>query len=136
MEFALVYPIAIVVIGAIVLFGLHMTYAALADHAARVALKTASIRTVQGYPSESAVRTKVDGLFASDLLGGPREFSMTRTSGARVMQGDPVSVRVEYRVPAIQAASRLIPRVKPFTGLRESLQSLASVTRRAEGRAE
>ena len=134
-EFALVVPIALVVVAAILLFGLHMTYAALADHSARVALKTASLRTSGGYPSESAVRTKVDGLFAADLLGGPTSFTLSRQK-TPVAQGDTVSVRVVYRVPAVQAASGLVPDIAPFKGLRASLQRLGSVTRRAEGRAE
>lgn len=130
-EFALVVPVALLLMGSILVFALHMTYAALADHAARVGLKKAVLRTSQGYPSEGAVRTTVDDLFANSLLGDPTSLQVERQDGT-VAQGDTVKVTVVYTVPAVRTASGLVP----FAGLRESLRKLATVTRVADGRAE
>lgn len=137
-EFAIVLPIALLLIATVLLFALRMTYAALADHAARVGLKKATIRTSQGYPSDAAVRTTVDGLFAADLLGTPTSFTVTRTllADSRPGQGDPIRVQVAYTVPGFSAASVLVPELGPFKGLRASLQDLGTVTRTADGRSE
>lgn len=130
-EFALVVPVALLLLGSILVFALHMTYAALADHAARVGLKKAVIRTSQGYPSDAAVRTTVDNLFANSLLGDPTSLTVERQDD-RVAQGDTVRVTVVYTVPAVRRATGLVP----FDGLRDSLRQLAVITRVADGRAE
>jgi Flp pilus assembly protein TadG len=130
-EFALVVPVALLLVGTIVVLALHLTYAALADHGARVALKKATIRTSTGYPSDAAVRQTADGLFGSSLLGAPTSVEVVRQDST-VAQGDTVTVRVTYRVPAVRTAVGLVP----FDGLREDLRRLATVTRTAKGRAE
>ena len=132
-EFALVVPLALLLIGSIVTFALHMTYSALADHAARVALKKAVIRTSAGYPTEAQVRQTAADLFAAGLLGSPTDLDMTRGGGtAPVGQGDTVTIRVTYDLPAVRSAAGLVP----FAGLRDRLVDLATVSRTAEGRAE
>lgn len=130
-EFALVVPVALLLIGSILVFALHMTYAALADHAARVALKKAVIRTSAGYPTDAQVRQTTDDLFPNGLLGDPTSVTVVREDDT-VAQGDTVHVTVVYRVPAIRTAVGLVP----FADLRDSLRKLATVTRVADGRSE
>jgi Flp pilus assembly protein TadG len=134
-EFALMLPVALLLIGSIVVLALHMTYAALADHAARVGLKKAVIRTSAGYPTDAAVRTTVDGLFGSDLLGGPQSLTVTRQDGIPA-QGDTVRVTVVYQVPAVSKAAALVPDAPIFDGVRAGMERLAVIRRVAEGRSE
>lgn len=129
-------PVALILIATITVFALHMTYAALADHAARVGLKKATIRTSAGYPTQAGVETTVDGLFANDLLGDPTEVSLVREGAATVLQGDPVTVSVTYTLPAVAAAAGLVAGIEVFGDFSDALFDLSTVTRTARGRSE
>lgn len=137
-EFALVVPVALMLIGTIFVFAMYMTYAALADHAARIGLDRAVIRTSVGYATEGEVKTTVDALFPNDLLGDPTDVKLTRQTipasraSGKIAQGDTIRVLVRYNVPVVQTASGIIP----FDGLRAKLKALGTVSRVAEGRAE
>lgn len=131
LEFALVAPIAILVIATLTTFALHMTYSALADHTARVGLQKGVLRMSTGYATEAEVKASIESVFAGNVLGNPDTVQLVRQD-AVPGQGDTVRVRVTYTVAPVDAAAGLAP---PGP-LRDVLRQLATITRTAEGRAE
>ncbi len=131
-ETALVLPLLLLVLGGVLVLGLHATYAALAGHAAEVALRKATLRTSAGYPTAAAVDASVRSLAVSSALGTPSapvEVDVTSTT-ARRRQGDRVTVTVTYDVAAIRTAGSWLPLVGPALG------GLARIERTVEGRLE
>lgn len=138
-EFALVLPLFLTLIAGVLVFGLAMFYAGLAEHAARTGLRKAVIRTSTGYPGAAAVRSTINTSLAG-LLPDPTNSNATlvvrdpvdAAVNPRGAQGDRVTVTVEYDLPAVGAALRLIP----DNALRAAMADLATVERTAEGRLE
>jgi len=138
-EFAIVLPVLLTLIGGVMVFALAMVYSGLAEHAARIGLRTALIRTSAGYASAADVRTTVNAAL-SGVMPNPSNNDSTllvrdlvdvanSTVGA---QGDRVTVRVDYEIPVVSSALSLIP----DDGLRTKMAGLATITRTAEGRLE
>lgn len=130
-EVALVLPLLLMLLGGILVFGLRMTYGALATHTAEVGLRDATLRTSAGYPSESDVRDGVEAMAITDLLGDPDSVTLAVTSTTtRKRQGDRVTVTVAYDVPAVRAAAGIVP------FLSSTLESLATIEQTVDGRLE
>lgn len=133
-ETALVIPVLLMLIIALMIFGLRMVYAGVAENAASKALRTATIQVNSAYPSEAAIRTMVEGLRSVDLLGDPACGAgasptckgVELTTGSQ--QGAPVTVTIRYDVPVLRTVTRLWP----FS----DLSSLSRIERTAEGRLE
>ncbi|MCU1693560.1 MAG: hypothetical protein JWM64_2651 [Frankiales bacterium] len=116
-EAALVLPLALALLGGILLFGLRLTYAALADHAAAVGLRTATLRgttsylddvtgNTSRYPNKAKVTTSVTGLFGG-VLGSPTSVALGVPSVTK-KQGVAVQLTLTYDVPAVHAAADLV----------------------------
>lgn len=70
-EFALVAPVVFALIGGLLAFGLRVTFGAVAEFSARVALRDALLPTGPGtYPDEAAIRSKAAAA-VPNLLGNP-----------------------------------------------------------------
>ncbi len=136
-EMAMVLLPVLLLLGGTLTFALHLTYAGLADHAAREGLRTATVHHVDGFADLKDVADAVDGLFPSDLLGSPSVLTL-RTIGSTSAdgQGDLVQVTVTYQVPGISTAADLVPDFIPGNSLKSALASLATITRTASGRRE
>jgi len=137
-EFAIVLPVLLTLIGGVMVLALAMVYSGLAEHAARIGLREAVIRTSGGYPEEARVREFVDkslGTFMPAPLNN--RPLLVRDPGdvaksVRKIQGDRITVRVEYEIPVVSSALGLIP----DAGLRAKMADLATITRTAKGRLE
>lgn len=133
-ETALVIPVLLMLLIGIMVFGLRMVYAGVAENAASKALRMATIPVGSAYPSEAAVRAAVEGLDSVQLLGAP-SCPASAAPGCRGVevstgsqQGAPVTVTVRYHVPVL----RTVVGLWPFG----TLDRLASIERTAEGRLE
>jgi Flp pilus assembly protein TadG len=132
-EFAIVLPLLLTLIGSLLALGLHMTYAALAQHAANIGLRTAVVPTAGGgYPSDAQVRARLASSLGGVLPAPQPEPVLDDPATGSRRQGDPLTVRVTYQVPVVSAAARLVP----VPGLRSAFDALGSVTGTARGRRE
>ena len=135
-EFALVLTLVVSLFGMLLLLGLRLVYAGLADHAAQVALRTAAVRTHSGYPSDRQVKAAVDDLYPNGLIVDPMTVAVTPSSQSvrsvsNTHQGETVTVTVTYDVPALTAVVSLA-NVIGVPGLGD----LSVITRTATGRFE
>ena len=132
-ETALVLPVALTILAGTLVFALHLVYAGLAEHAARSGLHRATVHSVGGFADTATIKQHVDDLFPAALLGKPKLLEITTTSPAATPgQGDLVQISVTYVVPGISTASDLLPNA----ALKNTLRSLATITRTASGRRE
>lgn len=149
-ETALVIPVVLLVLGGLLVLGLHAVQAVQAERAAQAGLRAAVVReTLQTWPDDppyapthptsryrnaAAVRDAVDRV----LPGTPRSVEVTAVPGRmpsgavrRRSQGDLVTVTVVADVPAVQAASRFVPGLGPALARR-----LGTVRASVQGRLE
>lgn len=108
-EFAVAFPVLLVVVCMALYGGLYLYYAAVAEHVARDAARDASI-PVAGtatYPSDSGVSR--EATHAGDtLIPNPTSVSVTSTPGDPPREGDEVTVAVTYDLPAVAEAAKLL----------------------------
>lgn len=134
-ETALTLQVTLMLLGGIFVFGLHMVYSGLAEHAARVGLRQATLQSSSGYATEAQVLAKVKALYPVQVMGDPTSLVLTAAAPAgdpTAGQGDTVTVTVTYHVPGLAKAVELLP----DSGLRDAFASFANITRRATGRKE
>lgn len=131
-ETAIVLPVTLALLAGVFVFGLHMAYAGIADHAARVGLRTASVRTGRTYASQTDVENKIKGLAPSSFMGNPTSVVLSSVNPGTPGQGDEVSVSVTYDVPGLVSAINLLP----TKDLRDAFAGFAVITRTASGRKE
>lgn len=126
-EFALVLPVFLLLVGGVLALGLRMFYSAVAEHSVRQGLREATVPQ-GGYSSAEEVRAAVANS-AKGVLS-PDAFECSGCGSGQ--QGDEVTVTVTYEIEAVTAASKLMP--VPF--LQDAFERLATVTTSAEGRLE
>jgi len=116
LEFALVFPVALTVLAAIIYLGLQATYSGLAEHGVRNAARFGGIKSLASgtYPTDAQIRTvgaKVDA-----LLGTPLSVTVARKAGSagtvdcvlsgpgkRCGDGDVITVTATYDAGALGA---------------------------------
>ena len=114
-EFALVAPIVLALIFAVVYAGVYFFYAAAADHIARVVARDASIPSHGAYPTVGDERTVAENA-AGSLLPSPTTVSLTPTPSAA--EGNELTVTVTYDIPGLSAIGQLmtfLPAPGPLT---------------------
>lgn len=124
LEFALVFPVALALLGMIIYLGLYATYSGLAEHGVRKAARFASIRSLASgeYPTTTAIQTvgaKVDALLGTPLTvqvkgrGGPGPLGTIECflsgAGRRCRDGDIVTVTATYDAGALTAIGAALP---------------------------
>lgn len=117
LEFALVFPVAMLLLGGIIYLGLYATYSGLAEHGVRQAARFGGIKSLASgtYPTDAEVRTI--GAKVDPLLGTPLSVAVSRTAGAgtsalpcvvsgagrRCGDGDVITVTATYDAGALSA---------------------------------
>lgn len=108
-ETAFAIPVALAVLFLGVHAGFAVTYSALAEHAARAAARSGSIKNGASYRAESAVADAAESSVPA-LLGRPDSVDVTyspvRPGGPR--EGDTVTVTVTYEPGLLQATRGLL----------------------------
>ncbi len=116
LEFALLLPVILLFIGALMIAGMRGVYSALAQHEARVGAREASIRLGQAssdpYPTQFQICDSPNRLLAfpgSDFIQAECTVSNSSAPTARGLgTGDIVTVTLVYRLPAITALSDFV----------------------------
>lgn len=133
LEFVLLLPVILLMVGTLVITGLRGVYSALGVHEARVAAREASIRTGQSpgdpYPTESEICTSPGRLLAfpgSDLIGCV--VSNNSATGSDPDEGDVVTVTLTYQLNPLIPLSNFVAGSFNLQGLAVMSQS-ASVMR-------
>jgi Flp pilus assembly protein TadG len=125
LEFAFVFPIALLLLGAIMYLGMNAAYSGLAEHGVRKAARFGSIRSLASgtYPSDAEIRSI--GARVDTLLGTPLSVTVVRQTGAgstrvacnlsgstrRCGDGDVITVTATYDSGVLAALARLVPGV-------------------------
>jgi Flp pilus assembly protein TadG len=137
LEFALVLPMVVTILGMVLATGLRMVYVGLAEHEVRTLTRTAGIRTTSSssspYPDDTAAhRLTLCTQAAIDVPGTAynpsTDCSIVKTPNvATPNEGDVVTATLTYRINAIQGLTGWLP-----TGVGNGLsviKATASVTR-------
>jgi Flp pilus assembly protein TadG len=106
LEFALVAPIVLVLVFAVIYAGMYFFYAAVADHVARVVAHDASIPNHHVYPSTDDERAVAEDA-AGSLLPAPTSVALSPTPSAA--EGNELTVTVTYDLPGLSAIGGLMP---------------------------
>lgn len=121
LEFALVFPMALALLGAIIYLGLGATYSGLAEHGVRNAARYGAIKSLSSgtYPTDAEIRTI--GAKVNPLLGSPTTVTVTRKTvlagsqvncvltgpGKRCGDGDVITVTATYDAGALKAIAAI-----------------------------
>jgi Flp pilus assembly protein TadG len=118
-EFALVLPILMSLLGIVMATGLRMVYVGLAEHEARTVVRTASIRTTSSrtspYPDNTAAnRLALCGQGALALPGATFSAStdcviVKAPNASSPAEGDMVTVSLTYHLTVIQKLVGFLP---------------------------
>jgi hypothetical protein len=126
-EFALILPLLILILGALLIFGFRVVYEALANNEVRSAARTASIRTGFAsrapYPSESDICANVNLVLPGSVLLDCDVDSLS--SGSPPGTGDVVEVTLVYELTSLAPLSGFVGRWVDF----EMIEVRASVMR-------
>ncbi|MGH9268059.1 MAG: hypothetical protein ACRD0D_07770, partial [Acidimicrobiales bacterium] len=119
LEFALVLPVVLALVGMVILTGLRAVYSGLAEHQARELAREVTIRS--GLSTRSPYPDEVDlaGLCAGAAMplpgaalapGGCSVVNLSAASSG-IGGGDVVTVSLTYQIPALQALDGFLPGV-------------------------
>jgi Flp pilus assembly protein TadG len=109
-EFALIAPLVLFLIGALLALGFYGVFNAIVQNAVREAARFAAVPVdpyADLYPSEDAVRAHLVAE-APSVMGSPSSFALTRTGGSSPGNGDIVTVTVTYRTPVLSSIKGLL----------------------------
>ena len=106
LEFAIVAPIVLVLIFAVIYAGMYFFYAAVADHIARVVARDAAIPSHGVYPTTAEERAVAENA-AGPLLPTPTNVALAPTPAAA--EGNELTVTVSYDIPGLAAIGGLMP---------------------------
>lgn len=129
-EFALVAPVALFLIGAVLVFGFYGVFNAIAQNAVREAARFASVPSdpfAAIYPDDGAVYAHLVSE-APSVMGAPTSFTVTRVGGSVPGNGDIVTVTATFDTPVLDALEGLLQGA--------GLGGLTEITRTASARME
>jgi hypothetical protein len=110
LEFSLILPLLILILGALVIFGFRVVYEALANSEVRSAARTASIRTgfasLAPYPSEADVCADVDLALPGSVLVSCDVVNLSSASPPGT--GDIVEVTLVYELTSLAPLSGFV----------------------------
>jgi Flp pilus assembly protein TadG len=109
-EFALIAPLVLFLIGALLALGFYGVFNAIVQNAVREAARFAAVPVdpyADLYPSEDAVRAHLVAE-APSVMGSPSSFALRRTGGSSPGNGDIVTVTVTYRTPVLSSIKGLL----------------------------
>ena len=148
-EFALVFPLAIVILAFTTALGLRVFWSSLSDNAARSAARYAAVPFANGtYPTDDQIKDHVKNAYGG-LLGTPTSVvilncrsyqptdeSLCETEDNRAptppgRAGDLVTVTIKWQVPGIQGMQSLVNAIPGF-----DVSGFSSVTQTARARRE
>lgn len=129
-EFALIAPVALFLIGAVLTFGFYGVFNAIAQNAVREAARFAAVPAdpyAGVYPDDGAIYARLVSE-APSVMGAPTSFTVTRLGGSVPGNGDIVTVTATYDTPVLGALEGLLQGA--------GLGGLTEITRTASARME
>lgn len=132
-EFAFVFPIALALLAVVLTFGLRTLYSGLAEHAARVVARSATLQGPNGYPTDAAIQARLMGFYDSALIADPQSVLVQRPGTGPQGQGRQITITITYDVPVVGDVGRL---ASVLPGLGDALASLSVITATSTARLE